>query len=141
MSDPLHRALTELVERQRAELDELRPLLKEYQKRRADDEIVIEALHADWIVEQRTVKANAEAYKLSWENEAQEAARYRAAFEKAYKEIHELTEANAQLTKEVAKVRGWCRSIGLGERPRINGCELGAWLSFFEVDVDEPPKT
>ena len=34
MSDPLHRALTELIERQRAELDELRPLLEEYQKRR-----------------------------------------------------------------------------------------------------------
>ena len=141
MSDPLHRALTELIERQRAELDELRPLLEEYQKRRADDEIVIETLHADWVVEQRTVKANAEAYKLSWEKAEQEAARYRAAFEKAYREIRDLTEANAQLSEEVARVRGWCRSIGLGERPRINGCELGAWLSFFEVTVDEPPQT
>ena len=141
MSDPLHSALVELVERQRAELDELRPLLEEYQKRRADDEIVLETLNADWLVERRTVKANAEAYRLGWEHEAAEAKRYRDAFEKAYREIQELTEANAQLTEEVAKVRGWCRSIGLGERPRINGCELGAWLSFFEVTADEPPRT
>ena len=141
MSDPLHSALTELIERQRAELDELRPLVEEYQKRRADDEIVIEALHADWVVEQRAIKANAEAYKRSWKKAEQEAERYRLSFNRAYKEIHELTEANAQLSEEIAKVRGWCRAIGLGKRVLIDGCHLGAWLDFFEVTVDEPPQT
>ena len=133
-TDPIYSGLTELIERQRVELDQLRPLVAEYEKRRASDQSMIDDLHSEWLAERSTVLAELDTYKRDWQEARNEAGRLRVYLTEAYKASKQATEEIARLDAEVLKVRGWCRSIGLGHRPRIDGCELGVWLEFFKVE-------
>ena len=144
MSDPLHRALTELVERQRAELDELRARFEEYDGRHKTDQAIIADLRAAWDRARQEVKdceRSVRFYKQQAENnlnlhEAEK--KWRSA---QATRLELAASENDRLRRELSVTNRWVAQMGRGVAPTIAFGEIGLWLSFFEVNVDEPPRT